>query len=38
MLGMCLDERFVRGREGKTYFSFLNYGHSKMFLKIKIIT
>jgi len=30
---VCLDEGFRRGREGRVYFSFLNYGHYKMFFK-----
>jgi len=34
-LRVCLDGGFRRGREGKVYFSFLNYGH---FLKIELTT
>jgi len=32
-LGVCLDGGFRRGREGRVYFSFLNYGHYEMFFK-----
>jgi len=30
---VCLDGEFRRGREGRVYFSFLNYGHHEMFLR-----
>jgi len=30
---VCLDGGFRRGREGRVYFSFLNYGHYEMFFK-----
>jgi len=32
-LRVCLDEGFRRGREGRVYFSILNYGHYEMFYK-----
>jgi len=33
-LRVCLDGGFRRGREGRIYFSFLNYGHYEMFFKM----
>jgi len=30
-LRVCLDGGFRRGREGRVYLSFLNYGHYEMF-------
>jgi len=30
---VCLDGGFKRGREGRAYFSFLNYGHYKMIFR-----
>jgi len=30
LLRVCLDGGFRRGRERRTYFSFLNYGYYKM--------
>jgi hypothetical protein len=30
---VCLDEGFMREGDEIIYFSFLNYGHYKMFLK-----